>query len=104
MSQEKSLAQLAAAARATTTNSATTTDAKPLSEKELVLDELERRLASQQPATPAELRSLMQKRIAVVQEFLVQTAGVTADRVLPTEPNPDDPQRRGTARVVFSLE
>jgi uncharacterized protein involved in outer membrane biogenesis len=105
MSQGKSLAQLAAAARAaTTTNSAVATDAKPLSEKELVLDELERRLASQQPATPAELRSLMQKRIAVVQEFLVQTAGVTADRVLPTEPNPDDPQRRGLARVVFSLE
>jgi hypothetical protein len=105
MSQGKSLAQLAAAARAaTTTNSATATDAKPLSEKELVLDELERRLASQQPATPVELRSLMQKRIAVVQEFLVQTAGVAADRVLPTEPNPDDPQRRGLARVVFSLE
>jgi hypothetical protein len=105
MNQGKSLAQLAAAARAsTTTNSAAATDAKPLSEKELVLDELERRLASQQPATPAELRSLMQKRIATVQEFLVQTAGVAADRVLPTEPNPDDPQRRGLARVVFSLE
>jgi uncharacterized protein involved in outer membrane biogenesis len=105
MTQGKSLAQLAAAARAaTTTNSAAATDAKPLSEKELVLDELERRLASQQPATPVELRSLMQKRIAVVQEFLVQTAGVAADRVLPTEPNPDDPQRRGLARVVFSLE
>jgi hypothetical protein len=65
---------------------------------------LERRLASQQPATPAELRSLMQKRIAVVHEFLVQTAGVAADRVLSTEPQPDDPQRRGPARVVFSLE
>jgi hypothetical protein len=104
MTQGKSLAQLAAAARAATANSDATSAAKPLSEKELVLDELERRLASQQPATPTELRSLMQKRIAVVQEFLVQTAGVAADRVLPTEPNPDDPQRRGLARVVFSLE
>lgn len=104
MNQGKSLAQLAAAARGTTTNSTAATDAKPLSEKELVLDEMERRLAGQQPPTPAELRSLMQKRIAVVHEFLVQTAGVAADRVLSTEPNPDDPQRRGLARVVFSLE
>jgi hypothetical protein len=104
MTQGKSLTQLAAAARAATANSEATSAAKPLSEKELVLDEMERRLASQQPATPAELRGLMQKRIAVVQEFLVQTAGVVADRVLSTEPNPDDPQRRGLARVVFSLE
>jgi hypothetical protein len=104
MNQGKSLAQLAAAARAATGNSDSATDAKPLSEKELVLDEMERRLAGQQPATPAELRSLMQKRIAMVQEYLVQTAGVAADRVLPTEPNPDDPQRRGLPRVVFSLE
>jgi len=34
----------------------------------------------------------------------VEQAAIAADRVLPTTPNPEDPNRKGAARVVFSLD
>jgi len=100
----KSLAQLAAAARADVggTNNAAAT--KPKTERELVRDELEQRLATTAPVTTDELRSLMQQRIEVVQKFLAESAGIAAERLLPSTPNPEDPNRKGMARAVFSLE
>jgi hypothetical protein len=100
----KSLAQMAAATRGSATGTNSVTSAKPKSEKELVRDELEQRLATLAPVTSDELRTLMQQRIETVQRFLVESAGIAADRVLPTTPNPEDPNRRGSARVVFSLD
>lgn len=103
LSFNKSLAQMAAATTSSTagTNAASTT---PRTEKQLVRDELEQRLATLAPVTSDELRTLMQQRIETVQKLLIETAGIAADRVLPTTPNPDDPNRKGTARVVFSLD
>jgi hypothetical protein len=65
---------------------------------ELVRDELEQRLATTAPVTSDELRSLMQQRIEVVQKFLVDSAGIAAERLLSSAPNPEDPigkERRG---------
>ena len=56
------------------------------------------------PVTADDLRSLMQQRIDVVQKFLVESAGIAAERLLPSIPNPEDPNRKGAARAVFSLE
>lgn len=98
----KSLAQLAVArANAGSTN---VTSTKPKTERELVRDELEQRLATTAPVTTDELRSLMQQRIEVVQKFLAESAGVATERLLPSAPNPADPNRQGAARAVFSLE
>jgi hypothetical protein len=100
----QSLAQLAAANQALAAGTNVVANAKPKSEKELLRDELEQRLATLAPVTSDELRALMQRRIETVQKFLVNQAAIPSDRVLPTTPNPDDPNRKGTARVVFSLD
>jgi hypothetical protein len=97
MNRNKSLAQLAAAARPSAS-------ATPKTERELIRDELEQRLATTSPVTPDELRALLQQRIDVVQKYLVEVASIPAERLLPTAPKPDDPNRQGNARVVFSLD
>lgn len=103
MNLNQSLAELAATTQATGgTNAAAS--AKPKTEKELVRDELELRLVTLTPVTANELRALLQARIETVQKFLLEQTGIAGDRVLPTTPNPEDPNRRGTARVVFSLD
>jgi hypothetical protein len=70
----------------------------------LVRDELEQRLATTAPVTSDELRSLMQQRIEVVQKFLVDSAGIAAERLLSSAPNAEDLNRKGAARAVFSLD
>lgn len=103
MTLNRSLAQMAA-----TQVSGLRTNAsgaiKPMTEKELIRNELEKRLANLAPVGPDELRTLMQQRIEVIQKFLIESAGIAADRVLPTAPNPEDPNRKGSARVIFSLD
>lgn len=102
--RSKSLTQLAAAARAKTGGPISAESSKPKTERELIRDELEQRLATTAPVTPDELRNLMQQRIEVVQKFLAESAGIAAERLLPSAPNPEDPTRKGAARAVFSLE
>lgn len=102
--RSKSLTQLAAAARAQTGDPARPASAKPKTERELVRDELEQRLATTAPVTPDELRALLQGRIAAVQKFLGESAGIAGERLLPSAPDPADPNRQGAARAVFSLE
>ena len=102
--RSKSLAQLAAAARTNGGGANPTASAPPKTERELVRDELEQRLATTAPVTSDELRSLMQQRIEVVQKFLADSAGIAAERLLPSAPNPEDLNRKGAARAVFSLE
>jgi uncharacterized protein involved in outer membrane biogenesis len=106
MGMNRSLAQMAAASQSGSggTNASAGVNLKTKTEKELVRDELEQRLATLAPVTTGELRTLMQRRIETVQRFLVEQATIEADRVLPTTPNPEDPNRKGAARVVFSLD
>jgi hypothetical protein len=106
MGMNRSLAQMAAASQSGSgdTNAIAGVKLKTKTEKELVRDELEQRLATLAPVTADELRALMQRRIETVQQFLVEQATIPADRVLPTTPNPEDPNRKGAARVVFSLD
>ncbi len=102
--RSKSLAQLAAAARTSGGGTNPTASASPKTERELVRDELEQRLATTAPVTSDELRSLMQQRIEVVQKILVDSAGIAAERLLSSAPNPEDINRKGAARAVFSLD
>lgn len=102
--RSKTLTQLAAAARAKTSGPISADSSKPKTERELIRDELEQRLATTAPVTPDELRNLMQQRIEVVQKFLAESAGIAAERLLPSAPNPEDPTRKDAARAVFSLE
>jgi uncharacterized protein involved in outer membrane biogenesis len=106
LGMNRSLTQMAAASQSGSggTNAIAGVKLKTKTEKELVRDELEQRLATLAPVTPDELRALMQRRIETVQRFLVEQAAIEADRVLPTTPNPEDPNRKGAARVVFSLD
>ena len=102
--RSKSLAQLAAAARTSGGGTNPTASAPPKTERELIRDELEQRLATTAPVTSDELRSLMPQRIEVVQKFLADSAGIAAERLLSSAPNPEDVNRKGAARAVFSLE
>lgn len=104
ISRTKSLTQLAAKAQPLTSSASNAVSTKPKTERELIRDELEQRLITTMPVTPDEIRALMEKRIAVVQKFLVETAGISGERVLPTAPKPEDPNRKGAARAVFSLD
>lgn len=104
MNLNQSLAQLAAATQPTAGGTNLVTNTKPRTEKELVRDELELRLVTLTPVNANELRALMQQRIEAVQKFLIEQTGIAGDRVLPTTPNPEDPNRKGAARVVFSLD
>ncbi|MGC3961383.1 MAG: DUF748 domain-containing protein [Verrucomicrobiota bacterium] len=104
MNLNQSLAQLAASTQPNASGTNSVANAKPKTEKELVRDELELRLVTLTPVTANELRTLMQARIETVQKFLLEQTGIAGDRVLPTTPNPEDPNRKGAARVVFSLD
>lgn len=104
MSRNQSLTQLAARANTNASTAAVQPNTKPRSQRELVIDEMELRLVSLNPATKDESRALLQQRIETVQKFLVEQAGVSDDRILVNAPNIDDSNRQGAARVVFSLE
>lgn len=100
----QSLAQIVAATQTAAGGTNAVAAARPKTEKELIRDELEQRLATLAPVTAEDLRILMQQRIAAAQKFLVEQAAIPADRVAPTATNPEDPNRKGSARVVFSLD
>ena len=101
MRQSKSLAQLAAQ---TGQKNGGSTPAKPRAERELVRDELETRLATTVPVSGDDLRSLMQRRVEVVQRFLVEAGKIDGARLLVTMRGPEDSASKGAPRVVFSLE
>jgi len=73
-------------------------------EKQLVREEMEQRLATLNPAGDDDLHKLMQERIGTVEKFLVETAGVTAERIATSNPDPKAPQNQSAARVQFTLE
>ncbi|NOS68714.1 MAG: hypothetical protein HOP33_02125 [Verrucomicrobia bacterium] len=93
--------------RNTSTNAASASSlppVKPKTERELIRDELERRLMAKAPASDDELRELMQHRAEAVQKFLLDTGRVTADRLFLIAPKPIDPTIKGETRATFSLD
>ena len=101
MRESKSLAQLAARL---TQKGGSTGAAKPKTERQLIRDELETRLAKTVPVSGENLRSLMQRRVEVVQRFLLESGKIEGARLLVTMRSPEDSASKGAARVVFSLE
>lgn len=81
---------------------ATGQPAKPKTERELIRDELERRLATTVPVTEDDVLALMQRRVESVQKYLIESGGVSAERLFPVTPKSGD-AAKGEARVVFSL-
>ena len=77
---------------------------RPKTADELVLEEMEQRLAAASPATDEDLRELMQQRAASVQKFLLDTGKVAAERIFLVAPKPVDPTVKGIARATFSLD
>jgi len=75
---------------------------KRKSERELIRDELEQRLLTSFPVTPEDVRSLLQRRVAAVQQYLSESAGVAAERLFPVLAGSDE-AAQGEARAVFSL-
>jgi hypothetical protein len=65
--------------------------AKPKTEDELVLEEMEHRLMATAPARDDDLHELMKQRAAAVQKFLLDTGKVTAERVFLVAPKAMDP-------------
>jgi len=82
--------------------SASKLSAKPKTQRELVRDELERRLMATVPITDNDVLALMQRRIESVQRFLIDSGGVAAERLFPVAPKAGD-TAKGQARVVFTL-
>ena len=78
--------------------------AKPKTEGELVLEEMEQRLTAASPATDDDLRELMQQRSVSVQKFLLDSGKITAERVFLVAPKSADPLVKGTARATFTLD
>lgn len=97
MQKTKSLSELHQPARPTAAGASS----RPKTERELIRDELERRLMTTIPLTDAELIALMQRRIEAVQKFLAES-GVAAERLFPVAPKVDA-SAQGESRAVFSL-
>jgi len=98
LDKSKSLAEL----HQETATGAGESPAKPRTERELVRDELERRLASTMPVTEDDLLALSQRRMEAVRKYLITSGGVPAERLFPVAPKPGG-AASGAARVVFSL-
>jgi hypothetical protein len=79
-----------------------TASSKPRSESEVVRDELERRLMATVPVTDADRQDLVQRRIGVVQKFLIEAGQIDGERLFPVAPGTGGPTG-DDARVVFSL-
>jgi len=75
---------------------------KPKTERELIRNELEQRLMTLVPVTDNDAVSLMQRRIDSVQKFLIDSGGVSAERLFPVSPKAGS-TAKGAARVVFTL-
>ena len=101
MRESKSLAQLAAQISQKGGNPGA---AKPKTERELIRNELQTRLATTVPVSGDELKTLMRQRIEVVQRFLLEKGQIAGERLLVTQRSPEDSASKGAARVVFSLE
>ncbi len=97
LQKSKSLAEL----QQQTQPTASGASSKPRTERELIRDELERRLMTTTPVTDAELVELMQRRAETVRKFMADT-GVPADRLFLLTPKVDA-SALGKARAVFSL-
>jgi hypothetical protein len=100
LQKDKSLAELHQ--EASKASSATRPATKPGTERELIRDEMERRLMTTIPVTEEDRLALMQLRIKSVQGFLVNSGGISAERLFPSAPKSSD-AAKGEARVVFSL-
>ncbi len=101
MRESKSLAQLAAQI---SQKAGSPDAAKPKTERELVRNELETRLATTAPVSSDDVRSLMQRRVEVVQRFLLENGQIAGERLLVTQRSPDDSSSKVAARVIFTLE
>jgi uncharacterized protein involved in outer membrane biogenesis len=97
-----SLSELDRQTRRGPATSASTGPAKPKTERELVREELERRLMTTVPVTDEDLHALLQRRTEVVQQFLIGAGNISADRLFPVVPKPGE-AGKGGSRVVFSL-
>lgn len=78
------------------------TPPKRKTERELVREELERRLLTTFPVSGDDVRTLLQRRVEAVQRYLSGPGGVAADRLFPSLPKSGEAVPGG-ARVVFSL-
>lgn len=101
MREAKSLMQLAAQIGP---KAGSPDSSKPQTERDLIRNELETRLATTVPVSGDELRSLMQRRVESVQRFLLEAGKIDGERLLATKRGPEDSASKGAARVVFSLE
>ena len=101
MRESKSLSQLASQIGQ---KAGSNTSAKPKTERELIRDELETRLATTVPVNGDDLRSLTKQRVEVVQRFLLEAGKIDGERLAVATRNPDDSASKGASRVVFSLE
>lgn len=97
MQKGKSLLELHQQAQSSTAGASS----RARTERELIRDELERRLMTTVPLTDDELIALMQRRIEAVQKFMAES-GVAPDRLFPLTPR-IDAAAKGEARAVFSL-
>jgi hypothetical protein len=97
-----SLSELDQQMRKATAASGATGPAKPKTERELVREELERRLLTTVPVTAEDVHALLQRRTEVVQQYLIGAGNVASDRLFPVVPKPGE-AGKGGARVVFSL-
>ena len=75
---------------------------KPRTERGLIREELERRLVTTVPVTDDDAIALIQRRIESVQKFLIDSGGVSAERLFPVSPK-SGALAKGEARVMFSL-
>jgi hypothetical protein len=102
LTQRASLTDLVKRSQSPTPGATGGGGSKPKTESQLVRDELERRLMTTMPVGEEDLRTLMQRRIEAVQQFLSATGTVAPDRLFPVTPNAAD-ATKAEARVVFSL-
>ncbi|PWU12453.1 MAG: hypothetical protein C5B50_21385 [Verrucomicrobia bacterium] len=81
-----------------------TAPAKPKTQEDLVIAEMERRLIAASPATDDDMLNLIKQRTAAVQRFLLDDGEVTTERIFLVAPKRVDPTAKTTARATFSLE
>jgi hypothetical protein len=68
----------------------------------LIRDEMEQRLLATFPVAEDDVLALLQRRIEAVQKFLIESGGVSPERLFPLTPKSGD-IAKGEARAVFSL-
>ena len=76
----------------------------PPSASALTVADMEKFLIAKTEVTPAEFAALMQERATKVQEYLLQTGKVTADRLAIAPPKAVDASFQGQSRVNLTLQ